>query len=169
MTATWWVLGVLGGAVLTFALREALIGGTGWLARHTIALAARRLPEDKRELRREEWVAEYDAIVAKGLHIRGLIYAGGTYFGAIRMAHLEKGKIPLSRRLSAIALSVPRFIAVMSFVITVAFATIGVVSGGHSWISVAILATVATTMSYVVKGLIVFAVVTFRTVRGRKD
>jgi hypothetical protein len=107
MSAAWWVLGALVTAVLAFAAREMLIGGTGWLARRIIIRAARRLPEGRRELRCEEWLAEYDVFAAKGLHIRGLIYACGTHIGAVRMAPSRQGAVPLKRAVSAFRGYVP--------------------------------------------------------------
>lgn len=84
-------------AVLAFASREALITGTGWLARHIILRAAKRLPEERRELRLEEWLAEYHAIVAKGLYIAGVLHACGTYVGAVRIAGLRGKRTARSR------------------------------------------------------------------------
>lgn len=97
MSATSWALSAFVTAVLAFVFREVLIGATGCLAHRIIVLAVNRLPDDRRELRREEWLAEYDAIVAKGLHLAGLIHACGVFLGAVRIAHRGQTRSAIKR------------------------------------------------------------------------
>jgi hypothetical protein len=85
-----------------------LMGVTGWLARRIINRAARRLPYGRSESRREEWLAEYDAIVAKGFHIAGVLHACGTYLGAVRIIHRGQHRSGIKRILSDVVAAIRR-------------------------------------------------------------
>jgi hypothetical protein len=100
MSATSWALSAFVAALLTFVFREVLIGVTGWIAQHIIAHASKRLPPDQRNLRHEEWLAEYAAIIAKGLHLTGVIHACGTYVGAVRITRNQQHATTIKRSLS---------------------------------------------------------------------
>lgn len=142
MSASWWTLGALVAAVLAFVVREALIGGTGWLARRAMARAARRLPEDKRELRHEEWLAEYDVFVAKNLHIRGLIHACGTYVGAVRMAPSQQRTAVLPRVLSALRRHGLHVSDVIALVLMIGASTVSIFTETYASHGVTLLARV---------------------------
>ena len=134
MSVSWWILTAFGAAALAFVFRELLIGVTGWLARQIITRAARRLPEGRRELRHEEWLAEHDLFVTKGLHVAGVIHACGTYVGAVRIAPSRQIASKLKRISSTSSSSVARvrpgiIPAIVTMIVVVAFASVGILFG----------------------------------------
>ena len=52
-----------------------------WLIRH----AANRAPEKRREIRLQEWMAEFDCLMARGLILAPLMFALGVVIGAVRI------------------------------------------------------------------------------------
>ena len=73
-----------GGGVVGAAVGAEVTGSSRWLSRRMIHAAGRRVPERRREVRREEWLAEWEAF--DGANLSRLLWALGVYVSARRMA-----------------------------------------------------------------------------------
>lgn len=100
MTVTWLLLAIAA-TMIGQLLREVLAFAAARLGPELIERAANRLPERRREIRRLEWLAEFDSLVRKPAPFFSLSYAVGVWAGAARIRNESK---PVSRSVDSKAL-----------------------------------------------------------------
>jgi hypothetical protein len=86
MTAKWLVLAVLA-AVIGQGVRETLSTVAAKLGPKWIDRAVGRVPPSRREIRRAEWLAEFEWLAAKNAYFLCLKYAAGVWLGAVRIGY----------------------------------------------------------------------------------
>jgi hypothetical protein len=77
-----WILLAIAGAVVAQLLREVLAVGVGPLGGKLINRAADRLPEKRREIRRQEWLAEFAKLNQRGAHLLSIWFLLVVVLGA---------------------------------------------------------------------------------------
>jgi hypothetical protein len=89
MGVIWAIGGVLLSVLLAVVVAEAR-DYAGWVAPRIVGQAVKRLPEQLRATRQEEWVAEIAA--RDGLKIFRLTLAIGIYVSSVRVARAHRGR-----------------------------------------------------------------------------
>jgi hypothetical protein len=84
-----WLLWMIVAAVIGQVLRELLALAAAGLGPRLISRAANRLPKDRREIRREEWLAEYGFVKEQGGVFAPMRFCIGTLVGAVRIGRRE--------------------------------------------------------------------------------
>src|SRR4051812_23607089 len=97
MAIMWGVLAFIGAAVVGMLLSE-LHESASMVARFVIRRASRRLPAAIRDERRDDWLAELEAM--EGLHIVRLAFALGLVVASLKIAW-EWRNVPASAAASA--------------------------------------------------------------------
>lgn len=80
-----WAIVVLG---VGFVLTRELTGSSRWASRRMMHAAVNRLPERRRDTRREEWKAEWESF--GDAHLSRLLWAAGVWMAAWKIARRER-------------------------------------------------------------------------------
>jgi hypothetical protein len=80
----WLILAVIA-AVVSQVVRELLVIVAAKRGPALINRAAARLPENRCEIRREEWLAEFEWLAQRNAHFLSMEYAVGVWVGAVRI------------------------------------------------------------------------------------
>lgn len=85
-------------------VRESMSGISAWSAPRMIEFASRRLADDQRAARREEWTAQMLELRTANLPLRALLFGFGVVIGAVRIRARQRAT-RLTARLTHFGLS----------------------------------------------------------------